>query len=282
MSSVPLWFNHSNALLVRSLVYVLLAIGAVVVLLPYIWMVSSSLKSEQAIFSRRFVLLPDPVQWANYAQAWTGWPLGRWLLNSVVVAAIETISVLVTSVLAGYAFARLRFGGRDLLFFICLGAMMVPIQVTIVPSFLIVQWLGLTNTYLGLASLHLVQFFGVFMMRQFLLSLPVELEDAARIDGCGRLRVLLQIVLPLSGPALVALAIFAFTASWNNFLWPLVAVTTPEMMTIQIGLASMKGEVIRWGPMLAATTISAIPVALVYVFLQRYFTQGIAMSGLKG
>jgi ABC-type glycerol-3-phosphate transport system permease component len=119
-------------------------------------------------------------------------------------------------------------------------------------------------------------------MRQFLLNLPVELEDAARIDGCNRLRVLAQIVLPLSGPALVALAIFAFTASRNNFLWPLVVVTTPEMMTIQIGLASMKGEVIRWGPMLAATTISAIPVAVVYMVLQRYFTQGIAMTGLKG
>jgi multiple sugar transport system permease protein len=254
----------------------------VIVLLPYIWMVSSSLKSEQAIFSRQFQLVPDPVAWSNYPQAWTGWPLGRWLLNSIIVAAIETASVLATSVLAGYAFARLRFHGRDALFLICLAAMMVPIQVTIVPSFLIVRWLGLTNTYLGIASLHFIQFFGIFLMRQFLLNLPVELEDAARIDGCNRLRVLAQIVLPLSGPALVALAIFAFTASWNNFLWPLVVVTTPEMMTIQIGLASMKGEVIRWGPMLAATTISAIPVAVVYMVLQRYFTQGIAMTGLKG
>jgi ABC-type glycerol-3-phosphate transport system permease component len=198
------------------------------------------------------------------------------------VASVETISTVITSVLAGFAFARLRFWGRDTLFYLYLAAMMVPIQVTLIPSFIIVRQLGLLNSYEGIAIIHLVQFSGVFLMRQFLLNIPSDLEDAARIDGCSWFRVLWQIVLPISMPAVAALSILAFTAGWNDFLWPLVVINKPDIMTIVVGLASMRSEATPWGQLMAATTISAIPLTIIYVVFQRWFTEGITMSGLKG
>jgi ABC-type glycerol-3-phosphate transport system permease component len=263
-------------------VYAFLTAGALVFLLPYLWMVSASLKPEAEVFEAGLNLVPREVRWQNYADAWRQYPLGRWLLNTFLVASVETVSTVVTSVLAGFAFARLRFWGRDQLFYLYLGAMMVPIQVTLIPSFIIVRQLGLLNTYEGIAIIHLVQFFGVFLMRQFLLNIPSELEDAARIDGCSWFRVLWQIVLPISMPAVAALSILAFTAGWNDFLWPLVVINKPDIMTIIVGLASLRGEATPWGLLMAATTISALPLTLVYVLLQRWFTEGITMSGIKG
>jgi multiple sugar transport system permease protein len=263
-------------------VYAFLTAGALVFLLPYLWMVSASLKPEAEVFQAGLNLVPREVRWQNYADAWRQYPLGRWLLNTFLVASVETVSTVVTSVLAGFAFARLRFWGRDQLFYLYLGAMMVPIQVTLIPSFIIVRQLGLLNTYEGIAIVHLVQFFGVFLMRQFLLNIPSELEDAARIDGCSWFRVLWQIVLPISMPAVAALSILAFTAGWNDFLWPLVVINKPDIMTIIVGLASLRGEATPWGLLMAATTISALPLTLVYVLLQRWFTEGITMSGIKG
>jgi multiple sugar transport system permease protein len=262
--------------------YALLSLGALVVLLPYVWMVSASLKNEADVFQTGFNLVGREVRWQNYADAWRQYPLGRWLANTFLVASIETVSNLVTSVLAGFAFARLRFWGRDTLFYLYLAAMMVPIQVTLIPSFIIVRQLGLLNTYQGIAVIHLVQFFGIFLMRQFLLNIPSELEDAARIDGCSWWRVLWQIILPISMPAVAALAILAFTAGWNDFLWPLVVINKPDIMTIIVGLASMRSEATPWGLLMAATTISALPLTVVYVVFQRWFTEGITMSGIKG
>lgn len=263
-------------------IYAFLTVGAGVVLLPYLWMVSASLKPESDVFQAGLNLIPREIRWQNYADAWRQYPLGRWLLNSFLVASIQTVSTVVTSVLAGYAFARLRFWGRDTLFYLYLGAMMVPIQVTLIPSFIIVRQLGLLNTYQGIAIIHLVQFFGVFLMRQFLLNIPSELEDAARIDGCSWWRVLWQIVLPVSLPAVAALSILAFTAGWNDFLWPLVVINKPEIMTIVVGLASLRSEATPWGLLMAATTISALPLAVVYLLFQRWFTEGITMTGIKG
>ena len=265
------------------LTYGLLVGGALVVLMPYLWMVSASLKSEQEIFKAGLTdLIPTRLRLQNYVDAWTQYPLGRWLANSLLVAGIETLSTVLTSVLAGYAFARLRFWGRDQLFYLYLAAMMVPIQVTLIPSFIIVRSLGLLNTYQGIAVIHLVQFSGIFLMRQFLLNIPSELEDAARIDGCSWFRVLWQIVLPISTPAVAALSILAFTAGWNDFLWPLVVINKPDIMTIVVGLASIRSEATPWGLLMAATTISAIPLAVIYLLFQRWFTEGIVMSGIKG
>jgi multiple sugar transport system permease protein len=260
----------------------LLGVGALLVLVPYIWMMSSSLKTDSEIFQVGLNLVPQQPRWQNYLDVWSSYKIGRWLANSFLVSAIETASVVVTSVLAGFAFARLRFWGRDGLFFLYLGAMMVPIQVTLIPSFIIVRELGLLNSYAGIVSLHMVQFFGIFLMRQFLLNIPADLEDAARIDGCSWFRVLWQIVLPVSMPAVAALVVFAFTSAWNNFLWPLVVINKPEIMTIQVGLASMKGDMTPWSLLMAGTAISSLPLMALYVGFQRLFTQGIVMSGIKG
>jgi multiple sugar transport system permease protein len=265
-----------------ALLHTLLLVGALLVLLPYLWMVSSSLKSDADIFQVGLNLLPREPRWQNYVDVWSQFEIGRWLVNSLLVAAIETASVLVTSVLAGFAFARLRFWGRDGLFVLYLGAMMVPIQVTLIPSFVIVRNLGLLNSYAGIVSLHLVQFFGIFLMRQFLLNIPADLEDAAMIDGCSWLRILWQIVLPISMPAVAALVVFAFTGAWNNFLWPLVVINKPEIMTIQVGLATLRGDTTPWGLLMAATALSSLPLMALYVAFQRLFTQGIVMSGIKG
>jgi ABC-type glycerol-3-phosphate transport system permease component len=263
-------------------VHAFLVVGALAVFLPYLWMVSVSLKPESEIFQASVNPIPSTIRWENYSEAWTTYPIGRWLLNTFLVASIETVSTVVTSVLAGFAFARLRFWGRDQLFYLYLAAMMVPIQVTLIPSFIIVRQLGLLNTYQGIAIIHLVQFFGVFLMRQFLLNIPSEIEDAARVDGCSWFRVLWQIVLPISMPAVAALSILAFTAGWNDFLWPLVVINRPEIMTIVVGLASIRSEATPWGLLMAATTISALPLTVVYVLFQRWFTQGVVMSGIKG
>jgi len=266
----------------RAAIYGILLVAALLVLFPYIWMLSSSLKPESEIFTREMQIIPRSVQWKNYLQVWGNYPLGQWLLNSIIVASVETLCVVVTSILAGYAFSRLRFFGRDALFYIYLGTMMIPLQVTLIPSFLIIKHFGWINTYQGLFLPHIAAPFGVFLMRQFFFSIPLELEDAARIDGCSWLRVLVQIVLPLTLPAISSLAIFAFTFSWNAFLWPLVVTNTKEMFTIQIGLASMKGEIMAWDSLMAATVLSALPILVVYLALQRYFVKGIATTGLKG
>ncbi|PON12774.1 sugar ABC transporter permease [Candidatus Entotheonella serta] len=268
----------------RGALYTFLTVGALLVLLPYVWMIVTSLKTEQDMFKLGIIdsLFPSTMRWQNYAEAWNDYPLGRWLFNTFLVACIETVSTVLTSILAGYAFARLRFWGRDVLFVLYLGAMMVPIQVTLIPSFIIVRSLGLLNSYQGISILNLVQFFGVFLMRQFFLNIPRELEDAARIDGCNWFEVLRRIVLPVSMPAVGVLSVFAFTAGWNNFLWPLVVINKPEIMTLMVGLASMRSEVTPWGPLMAATAISAIPLTVIYLLCQRLFTQGIVMSGMKG
>ena len=268
----------------RGGLYAFLIAGAVLVLVPYLWMVVTSLKSEEDMFQVGILnsLVPSQLRWQNYREAWNQYPLGRWLFNTFLVAAIETVSTVITSVLAGYTFARLRFWGRDVLFLFYLGAMMVPVQVTLIPSFIIVRSLGLLNSYSGIAILHVVQFFGVFLMRQFFLNIPSELEDAARIDGCSWFEVLWRIVLPVCMPAVGALSVLAFTAGWNNFLWPLVVINKPEIMTIMVGLASMRGEVTPWGQLMAATAISALPLTVIYMVCQRFFTQGIVMTGIKG
>jgi ABC-type glycerol-3-phosphate transport system permease component len=263
-------------------VYAFLTGGALVVILPYLWMIGSSLKFEDEMFRTGWQIIPTRLRWQNYADAWTQYPLGRWIFNTVLIASVETLSTILTSVLAGYAFARLRFWGRDQLFYLYLAAMMVPIQVTLIPSFMIVRSLGLLNTYQGIAVIHLVQFSGIFLMRQFFMNIPSELEDAARIDGCSWFRVLWQIVLPVSLPAIAALGILAFTTGWNDFLWPLVVVNKPDIMPIVLGLASMRSEATAWGPLMAATTVSAVPLTVVYLLFQRWFTQGIVTSGIKG
>ena len=264
-------------------VWAALLVGTAVTLGPYVLMVSLSFRSNAEIFSRHLTLLPEIPRPENYVLAWTREHLSRSMFNSLVMATGEMAGVIVTSVLAGYAFARLRFRGRDLVFLLVLGTVMVPTQVTLIPNLVLIRWLGWISTYPGLIVPRMVTAFGIFMIRQFFLSIPGELGDAARIDGCGHLRILLQIMLPLSGPALATLAIFSFTQSWNEFFWPLIVVQSERMQTVQLTVAALKGtEYVQWGEVMAAVTITAIPTMLIYLVFQRYFVRGVAMTGLKG
>jgi multiple sugar transport system permease protein len=210
-------------------------------------------------------------------------PTLRAIGNSLIMAGAETLAVVVTSVLTAYPFARLRFRGRDAVFFMVLGTMMIPAQVTMVPTFILLRWLGWIDTYQGLIVPRIVTPLGIFLIRQFLLTLPRELEEAARIDGCGRLATLTRVLLPHLGPAVATLAIFTFTASWNEFFWPLIVVQSSEMRTIQLLIAALKQtEAVEWGVVMAVVTLSVLPTVAIYLTLQRYFQRGIVMSGLKG
>ena len=277
---------HQGADQARTISVVLhgmLIVAAVLTLLPYVWMVSSSFKANSDIFSASIQLIPAHPILDNYVAALTREPTLRAILNSMIMAGGETIAVVITSIFTAYPFARLRFRGRDTVFLMVLGAMMIPSQVTMIPTFILMKWLGWIDTYQGLIVPRAVTPLGIFLMRQFLLILPRELEEAALIDGCGRLRILLQICLPHLGPAVATLAIFTFTTSWNEFFWPLIVVQSEGMQTIQLLIAAMKqAEVSDWGVIMAIITLSVFPTVAIYLMLQRYFVKGVAMSGIKG
>ncbi len=268
---------------IRLLLHTLLLLGVGLTLAPYAWMVSSSFKPHTEIFSAGLELIPRRPILDNYVVAVTREPTLRAIGNSCIMAVLETLAVVVTSVLTAYPFARLRFRGRDAVFLMVLGTMMIPAQVTMVPTFILLRWLGWIDTYQGLIVPRIVTPIGIFLIRQFLLTLPRELEEAARIDGCGRLRTLTRILLPHLGPAVATLAIFTFTASWNEFFWPLIVVQSSEMRTIQLLIAALKQtEAVEWGVVMAVVTLSVLPTMAIYLTLQQYFQRGIVMSGLKG
>ncbi len=273
----------ARPLAVTVLLYALLLLCTAITLLPYAWMLSSSFKPTVEIFSGTAQLIPSHPILDNYINAVTRQPVARAIFNSIIVAGIETFAVVVTSVLTAYPFARLRFPGRDILFILILGTMMIPSQVTMIPTFILMKWFGWIDSYQGLIVPRIMAPLGIFLMRQFLQSLPKELEEAARIDGCSRLKTLTHVLLPLTGPAVATLAIFTFTASWNEFFWPLLVVQSTEMWTIQLLIAQLKAaEATDWGMVMAIVSLSVLPTVLIYVMLQRYFVKGIAMSGLKG
>jgi multiple sugar transport system permease protein len=268
---------------IRLLLHALLLVGMGLTLAPYAWMVSASFKPHADIFSAALELIPRRPILDNYVVAVTREPTLRAIGNSLIMAGAETLAVVVTSVLTAYPFARLRFRGRDTVFLMVLGTMMIPAQVTMVPTFILLRWLGWIDTYQGLIVPRMATPIGIFLIRQFLLTLPRELEEAARIDGCGRLATLTRVLLPHLGPAVATLAIFTFTASWNEFFWPLIVVQSSEMRTIQLLIAALRQtEAVEWGVVMAVVTLSVLPTLAIYLTLQRYFQRGIVMSGLKG
>jgi multiple sugar transport system permease protein len=265
--------------------YGALGVGAIVMLLPFAWMIVSSLMSAGEIMARPLVWFPAVLRFDNYRALAEAIPLGRMYVNSVVVATVTTLGILLTSSLAGYGFAKFRFPGRDVLFLLVLATMMIPFFVVLIPVFYTVSRLGWVDRYPGLIVPNIVTAFGIFLMRQYMLSLPDELLDAARVDGETEFGIFWRITLPLSTPALGALAILAFVYQWNSFLWPLVVGRSAEMWTIPVGLNSLRvyassPEVINL--QMAGATLAVVPVIAVFLLLQRYFVQGIALTGLKG
>jgi multiple sugar transport system permease protein len=255
---------------------------ALVMLLPLVWTVVTSVEGPADVGRFPPVLLPHSLHLANYRDAWHAAPFGQWFLNSAVVAGCAVLGNLVLCSMAGYAFARIRFAGRGVLFVGLLATLMVPLQVLIIPTFIIVRALHLVDTLPALILPNLVTPFSIFLFRQFFRTLPVELEDAARIDGASRLRILARIVLPLSKPVLATVAVITFLWSWNDFLWPLIVISSPRHMTLQLGLSTFQGaHTTQWALLMAGTVMSQLPVLALFFAAQRYIVQSIAMSGLR-
>ena len=263
--------------------HTLLVIIALLVLFPFFWMVSTALKPNSQVFEFPPAFIPSSIQWGNFVEAWTYLPFGRFITNTLVVAIGGTFLVMLTSSLAAYAFARLHFPGRDAIFVLYLGTLMIPQAVLVVPQFFLIKDLGWINTYQALILPGAFTAFGTFLLRQFFKGIPLELEEAAKIDGCSRLRILFQIILPLSTAALGVLGLFTFIAFWNNFLWPLIVVNTPDQATIPLGLQMFQGQHAQaWNYMMAGATISIIPGLILLIFVQKYLVKGISLTGLGG
>ncbi len=265
----------------RWYIHLILLLGAIVMIAPLLWMVTLSLKPARLTYSPPY-LIPTYFEWGNYVQAWNAAPFARYYLNTAIMAAGITAGQLLFSSLAAYAFARLTFPGRNVLFLIVLGTMMLPIQVLIIPSYLLVKDLGWQNTFTALILPRIVSAFGIFLLRQYYLSIPRDLDEAALIDGSSRLGVWWRIILPLSKPALATLAIFAFLFAWNDFLWPLVVTDDPDMRTIQLGLVMFQGRYgTNWTLLMAGTVTATLPTIVAFLLGQRQFIQSIALTGVK-
>ncbi len=255
---------------------------ALVMIVPLIWIVVTSLQTlnETRVYPPT---LPASPQWSNYVEILRDTPFVRWFVNTLIVTVVVVIGNLFFCSLAGYAFARIKFFGREVAFVLILATLMVPFQVIVIPEFLIVRRLGMIDSLGALILPNLAGAFGIFLLRQFFRTLPVELEEAARIDGCSRLGVLFKIVLPLSGPALATLAVITFLWTWNDFLWPLITIYSPSHMTLQLGVATFQGaHQSTTNLLMAVNVLSMLPVLLLFFVAQRYFIRGIATSGLKG
>lgn len=253
--------------------------AAVIFLFPFFWMLSTALRLDREVFAYPPQLLPSRVQWHNFVDAWQYLPFGQFFLNSAFVSGSITVIVLIVSSFAGYAFARLKFRGRNGLFLVYLGTLMVPQAVIVIPLFLMMSEIGWIDSYQGLIIPMAFSSFGTFLMRQFFLTIPQELEDAAVIDGASHLRILTTVFLPLSLPAVGLLALFTFTGQWNAFLWPLIAVNGPDHATLPLGLTLFQGQQgTQWNYMMAGAAISMLPGLVLTILMHRYIFKGIAIS----
>ena len=263
--------------------YTLLVLAAVVMVVPFLWMLTTSLKGAHEVYRVPPTLIPSELHWENFTHVLDTVPFGRLYLNTIIVTTIITVSQVATAVLAAYVFARIQFPGRDIIFFLYLATLIVPTQVTMLPLFLIVSRLGWIDSYQALTMPFLANAFAVFFLRQFFLTIPVELEDAAKLDGCGRLRFLWQIMLPLSGPALATITLFIFLGFWDDYLWPLIVTNSTEMRTLAIGLRFFIDESgAQFNYMMAAALMAVVPIIIVFFIAQKQFIEGIALTGTKG
>ncbi len=268
----------------KALLYVLLTIYAIITLIPFLWALSASFKPLSEIVSGEPNFLPKSFTLDNYKQIFVQEPLfWRWLFNSVAIAISVTLLNLLLNSMAGYALARLRFLGKRFWFFLILAVLAVPAQITLIPTFLILKAIGWLNSYQGMIVPSMVNATFIFMMRQFFVNFPKELEEAAQLDGLNTLGIFRHIVLPLAKPALAAQAVFVFMGSWNNFLLPIVILFDPEMFTLPLGLNTFKGQYISyWNYIMAASMVFTLPALGIYAFFNRYFIQSVTFTGGKG
>jgi multiple sugar transport system permease protein len=276
----------------KAILHAILVTGAFVFSIPFIWLLTTAFKNDAEMAAFPPVWLPDRLMppwdfsdmFYHFERALTFIPYWKYMLNSAYITAMNIVGELFACSLVAYGFSRVRFKGRDVLFVMVLSTMMLPGQVTMIPAFLIFKWLGWYNTF---KPLYIRAFSGsaffIFLLRQFMLTLPRDLEDAAKIDGCGHLRIYLQIVLPLVKPALATIAIFTFMGSWNDFVRPLIYITDLDLMPLSLGLQMFKGaHAAEWGPLMAASLIMVLPVIVLFFSAQKYFIQGVTLTGMKG
>jgi len=265
----------------RSIVWGLLLLGGVLMVMPLVYMLSTSLKSNAEVYE--LSLLPRAPTLDNYRRLASASGFPRWFLNSLAIASATTLSVLFFDSLAGYTLAKFRFRGRRLVFLAILSTLMIPTEMLVLPWYVMSKNLGWLDTYWGIMFPGMITAFGTFLMRQFFESVPDELLEAGRVDGLGEFRIWWRIAMPLVGPALSALAIFTFLGNWTAFLWPLISTTKPELYTLPVGLASFSGEFQReWEMVMAGASVATLPVLLVFVVLQKYIVRGVMLAGIKG
>lgn len=266
----------------RLILYLLLFAGCAIMLLPFIWMLTTSLKSSVAVLQMPPQWIPRDWAWSNYPRAWSVAPFGRYFFNSFFISITTTIGEVITTILAAYAFAKMRFFGKNLLFAGLLATLMIPGEMLLIPNYVTIVNLGWLDRYQALIIPWIVSVFGIFLLRQFFRSIPDELWDSARIDGCRRLRFLWQIVVPLSKPAILTVALFKFLGSWNAYQWVLIMTNTEGMRTVPVGLQLFSSEVgTAYELLMAASVLAIIPVLLLFFFAQKQFIQGIARTGIK-
>ena len=275
--------RHLGATIRAIVSQTLLSLVALLFLVPIIWMVLSALKPSAEVFTVPPKLFGSEVLFSNFAEAWNYLPFGRFILNTLFVAGVGTLITLVASTTAGYAFARLNFKFQGGLFILYLSTLIVPQEVIVIPMFLVMQQLGWVNSYQALILPWAFTAFGTFLLRQFFITIPRELEESAKIDGCGHVRILRSIIIPIAAPAIAVLAVFTFISYWNSFLWPLIIINDTAKMTIPLGLDLFLGQQgQRWELLMAAATISMVPTVILVLALQKYLVRGIALSGLGG
>lgn len=271
------------ALAVRLLVYAALILGAIAVITPFIYMISTALKTVNDVFIVPVQWIPSTLHWNNFVDGWNAQPFGRYFFNSVFVATCVTLLNLLTCSLAGYSFAKFRYLGKNVFFSFVLMTLMVPYVSMVVPLFLVVKDLGWVDSYAGLIIPAGTSAFGIFLLRQHMLAIPDELLSAARIDGAGELRIFWQIVVPLSRTALSALAIFIFTSNWDSFLWPLLVVQSDSLRTLPLGIAAFNSSYsTNYPELMAVALLAMLPVLILFLALQRNFIEAMTLSGVKG
>lgn len=265
------------------LIYTILLIGGVVMVFPFLWMLVTSFKNYYEIIDTTSSFFPKKPTLANYKRVFETAMFGRWFLNSLFVASLETTSVCFFGALVGYTLAKFHFPGRNVIFIMILSTLMIPTEMLVIPWYLMVSKIGMIDTYWGIWFPSVITGFGVFLMRQFMQSVPDDLFDAARIDGLNEFGIFLRIALPLVKAALAALGIFTFIGNWGAFLWPLIVVESTEMRTLPLGLAFFSGEAgIQWDIIMTGASIATVPVLAIFIIFQKHIIKGIALAGLKG
>jgi multiple sugar transport system permease protein len=263
-------------------IYAILIVAAFIALVPFLYVISTSLKDTIALFKYPPEWIPSEPTLTNFQNLVQEYPFARWMLNSLIVASAVTVIKVVIDSMAGYAFAKMQFPGKDALFLVVLMTLMVPFAATLIPLFIIVRNVGLTNSYAGLILPALASPIGIFMMRQFIETLPTDLENAARLDGCSEFQIFRRVVLPLVRPGLVVLGVFTFMTQWTSYLWPLVIATREDMLTLTVGVQSLRSLfTVNWGLLSAGAVLSMLPLVIVFLFLQRYFIAGSIAGALK-